>query len=100
MLIQIILIIVLLLALKLRKDPIDTFWTAKESTALKGFLILVIVVYHSSFEMEIHQGIMQVVDNYVSAIAVGLFSFLSSYGIEIKYQKDKAGFYKWLRVRY
>ncbi|WP_143754247.1 hypothetical protein [Butyrivibrio proteoclasticus] len=39
---------------------------------------------------------MQVVDNYVSAIAVGLFSFLSSYGIEIKYQKDKAGFYKWL----
>ena len=96
MIIQLLIIIGLLLCVRPKRTLNESFWNVKETSAAKGFLILLIVIYHSSFDLEIHKGMFQVVDNYISAIAVALFSFLSAYAIEIKYAKGQREFYKWL----
>lgn len=92
---QVLVLIWLMCSIKTRKNK-STFWNAQEFMPLKGYLIILIVIYHSSFNLDIHSGILQIVDNYISAIAVGLLSFMSAYGVEKKWAQNPDSFYIWL----
>lgn len=94
--IQIILIIWLISSIRFREGAENTFLNSVESQQIKGFIIVYLVIYHTSLVLNVRPGIIQVVDNYIATTGVALFSFFSAYGVEKKFQADRTSFYGWL----
>ncbi len=74
--------LLLLIVFSIRRKQSECFWNRDETMTVKGLMALIIVLFHSSYDVLVVPELLMAADNYAAVIIVGMFSFLSSYGIE------------------